>query len=375
LALILAFGLVLASSAPALADSVRQSQWPLRFLHVEEAQQITRGEGITVAVLDTGVDATQSDLTGNVLSGYDDWASARDGRSDGDGHGTSVAALIAGHGHGAGGGDGILGVAPKAKILPYTIYNPDDPRQIHTTAKLAAGIRWAVDRGVQVICIASAGGGGADLESAVQYALGKGVPVVAGADNRPDTDPGFPAIYSGVISVSSVDEQGNFATEISTTGDGIRFSAPGDNIIVPKRGGGYESAEGNSYATALTAGVVALIRAKYPTLNASQVFQRLQATVVDRGSKGWDRQYGYGTIDPIAALTRENVDPSPSVSASRSSEEDLPVAGPPHKYSTAQLVVGYGILAGCVLVVIAAVAAVVIVVRRRRRAAMVGPPA
>ena len=375
----LSFGLVLSPATAAMADSARDAQWSLKFLQASAAQQITQGEGVTVAVLDTGVDPGQVDLAGSVLPGFDDWTSARDGHTDRDGHGTRVSALIAGHGHGTDGTAGILGIAPKAKILPYAIFAPDDPERRFATAKLAVGIRWAVDHGAQVICIANAGGGSSDLELAIQYALVKGVSVVAGANNLPAVDPGFPATYSGVISLSSVDERGEFAAAVSTTGSAIRLSAPGVNIMAPKRGGGYERVSGNSAATALAAGVVALVRAKFPSLTPAQVLQRLQATAVDRGSKGWDRQYGYGTIDPVAALTKEDVGASASAprSAAPTAAQTQPVAeGDDRDYSTGQLVAAVAMVAVCVLVVVGIVVAVVLVVRRRRRTAVSpgGPP-
>jgi subtilisin family serine protease len=364
LAVFLAGGLILAPGTPASADSVRDSEWPLRFLNIAEAQKITQGEGITVAVLDTGIDATQPDLTGSILAGYDDWSPAKDGRTDPQGHGTGIAALIAGHGHGANGADGILGVAPMAKILPYTIYRPNDTKHSFAAALTGQGIRWAVDHGAQVICIASAGD--ADIKDDVNYALGKGIPVVAGADNLPGVNPGFPATYPGVISVSSVDETGKFAATVSTSGYGIRFSAPGVNIPVTKLGGGYATTSGNSLATALTAGVVALIRAKYPTLSGDAVFERLKATVTDGGTPGLDDQYGYGTINPVAALTQQNTNPSASAPTTNVAAKPNATTSAP-TYTTAQLVVGYSLLAGCVLVVGAIGVTTVVLIRRRRR--------
>jgi hypothetical protein len=114
--------------------------------------------------------------------------------------------------------------------------------------------------------------------------------------------------------MSSVDDQGNFA-KFSASGQGIKFAAPGVNIQNPNVGGGYRSSQGNSLAAALTAGVVALIKAKYPNVSADGVFQRLKATAVDKGPPGWDAQYGYGVINPLAALTADVADPSGSGSA------------------------------------------------------------
>ena len=140
-----AVGLALAflamASSPALADRVRTQEWWLRALHVTRAWRSTQGAGVTVALLDTGVDAKQADLTGSVITGPD---YTHSGRIPGDGfwgvHGTAMASLIAGHGHGAGNAAGIMGIAPAAKILSVRVtLESNDP--LLTNATVAAGCR------------------------------------------------------------------------------------------------------------------------------------------------------------------------------------------------------------------------------------------
>ncbi|MBN1171904.1 MAG: S8 family serine peptidase [Micromonosporaceae bacterium] len=373
--LALVCGLVTAPGSPARADAVRDAQWHLGFLNVSQLHAITQGEGITVAVLDTGVDQTQPDLAGSVLPGRSGVTEGQDGRTDPDGHGTRVSSLIAGHGHGSGGASGILGLAPKAKILPYTIYETDDPKGMKAAVRAAEGIVWAVQQGADVICIASAGGGTPQEEEAITYTLARGVPIIAGVSNLPETTTGFPAAYRGVVAVSSVNRQGDFASEVSVTSDSIQLSAPGANIPAPKPGGGYTEVSGNSAATGITAGVVALLRAKYPALTPAQILQHLKATATDRGSVGKDNQYGYGVINPLKALTQEPVDPSASASDSPAqSNETDPFADLDTDrdtgYSTGQVAVGFAILA---LVLIAVVCASVILVLRLRRRRRQGP--
>jgi subtilisin family serine protease len=152
-----ALALALLSAAPAQADAVRDADWALVALHAQQAWRTTQGKGITVAVLDTGVDGTHPDLTGQVLPGKDMVGfGAKRGDSSWARHGTGMAGIIAGHGHGPGNSDGVLGIAPEAKILPVRVILEDkDPqrKKARTTrgGALAEGIRWAADHGADVI--------------------------------------------------------------------------------------------------------------------------------------------------------------------------------------------------------------------------------
>ena len=237
-------GLALAFSAadPAAADSIRDQQWSLGFLKATELAKVSQGEGVTVAVVDTGVDAAHPDLTGSVLKGVD--ASREpDGRTDDfTGHGTGMASLIAGHGHGSGNGDGVLGVAPKAKILPVRVGprtgngHPDE---------LAKGILAAVEAGAKVICVAAAGGGTNNLKASIAYAYQKGAVVIAGVGNAPEfPEIGWPAAYPSVVAVAGVKRDGTIST-VSAQGTNIgavTLAAPSDDIVSARLNRGYEPA-------------------------------------------------------------------------------------------------------------------------------------
>src|SRR6266508_4890869 len=133
-------GLLFTAGPSAYADSIRDRQWYLTYLKADQLHKITQGAGVTVAVIDSGVDGHHPDLAGNVLQGKD-FIKPGTGWTDTDGHGTAIASLIAGHGHGPGHHDGILGLAPAAKILPV---------RTGTSAEVQGGqdrivdaIRWA----------------------------------------------------------------------------------------------------------------------------------------------------------------------------------------------------------------------------------------
>lgn len=154
---LMAAAIALLPATAAHADGIRAKQWALEAMHTQEAWQTTKGKGITVAVLDTGVDDEHPDLEGNVLTGKD-MVGFGAGRGDRPWarHGTAMAGIIAGHGHGAGDADGVMGIAPEAKILPVRVILEDGDsargkaRNTRGNA-LAEGIRWAADHDADVI--------------------------------------------------------------------------------------------------------------------------------------------------------------------------------------------------------------------------------
>lgn len=280
-------------SAPAYADEVTDGQWYVSALRLKQAHAVTRGAGVTVAVVDTGVDASHPDLSGSVLPGADFstsfTTSSGDGRKDTDGHGTGMASLIAGHGR-------ITGVAPQAKIVPVR----DDGAGSH----MAAAVQWAVDHGVDVISISRVETTeDARLRQAVAKAVAAGIVVVAGAGNQPkSTTVGYPARFPGVVAVCATTRSGGHAA-ISVIGPELVLCAPGENVSGADRDDGYAIGDGTSNATALVAGAAALIRAKYPAMSATEVIQRLTSTADDKGTPGRDEEFGFGIVNPLAALT------------------------------------------------------------------------
>ncbi|WP_410810199.1 type VII secretion-associated serine protease mycosin [Micromonospora sp. 067-2] len=286
--------------SPDAATQIRGEQWHLGYLSTAKAQEISRGNGVIVAVPDTGVDP-HPDLRNNLLAGTDViTGGGGDGRDDRDSHGTSMAGLIAAHGRG--GRLGALGIAPEAKILP--IYN-SPPHGDGEPDDLARGIEYAIANGADVISISSVGGSSSRLHQAILTALDANIIIVAGVGNLPrDQTVGYPASEEGVIAVGGVDRAGQHAA-VSVTGPQIDVVAPAVDIYSTSYDGKYSKGTGTSSATAIVAGAAALIRSKYPYLPAQEVAHRLTATAIDKGPPGRDDEYGYGVIDLVAALTAD----------------------------------------------------------------------
>lgn len=314
LSVLVAACLALLPSAAAHADGIRDQQWALTAMHTQEAWRTTKGAGITVAVLDTGVDDQHPDLVGNVAEGKDlvGFGAGR-GDSAWARHGTAMAGIIAGHGHGAGNGDGVLGIAPEARILPVRVILEDkDPARAKARNTrgnaLAEGIRWAADQGADVINLSL----GDDSESAhpepaedaaVRYALGKGSVVVASSGNGGEKGDhiSYPAAYPGVIAATAVDEYGNRAS-FSTRRWYATVSAPGVDVVIADPNGKYYEGWGTSAAAAFVSGAVALIRAAHPDLTPAQIKRLLEETARDAPGGGRDDSRGFGFVDPAAAI-------------------------------------------------------------------------
>ncbi|MFE4549499.1 type VII secretion-associated serine protease mycosin [Streptomyces sp. NPDC056785] len=311
---LLAGSLTLLPSTTAYADGIRAQQWALDALHTQQAWRTTKGGGITVAVLDTGVDDQHPDLVGNVLPGKDMVGfGAHRGERPWARHGTAMAGIIAGHGHGAGHGDGVLGIAPEAKILPVRVILEDGDSS-RTRARstrgnaLAEGIRWAADHGADVINLSL----GDDSKSAhpepaedaaVQYALKKGAVVVASAGNGGEKGDhiSYPAAYPGVIAAAAVDRYGTHAS-FSTRRWYATVSAPGVDVVIADPDDRYYEGWGTSAASAFVSGAVALVKAARPGLSPAQIKTLLEDTARNAPEGGRDDSRGFGFIDPVAAI-------------------------------------------------------------------------
>jgi type VII secretion-associated serine protease mycosin len=307
--------------SPAHADWVRNDQWHLGALNVVAAWQHATGGDIVVAVLDSGVDANHPDLAGQVLPGLDLVDGTGDGRVDPVGHGTTVASLIAGRRDEA----GVVGLAPSAKILPVRVL--DRRNRYEDATVIARGIHWAVDHGADVINLSLGGSVQSDvLGEALAYAAEHDVVVIACTGNVAQTsgEPQvwYPAREPGVVAVAGLRAPATGPTSTgwldraagvngpdqlwsgSLTGQPTVLTAPAVNLI-GARPGGYWRVQGTSFAAPLVTGAAALVRSKFPRLSAANVINRMIRTADDLGPSGRDDRYGFGQVNPLAALTAE----------------------------------------------------------------------
>lgn len=334
-------------AAPAHADSWRDKEYWLAESGITKAWDVSKGAGVKVAVIDSGVDGRHPDL-GGVLAGGADISGA--GKANGQEsigakpeHGTLVATMLAGRGHQApeatakpsasatgpavgpdAGPDGVVGVAPEAQLLSVSTWlGSANPGGKSDQDQIPEAVRWAVDNGARVINI-SLGSTSPEWpqswDAAFLYAEQKDVVIVAAAGNRVggNVQVGAPATIPGVLTVAGLDRTGAASIDSSSQGISIGVAAPAEDLVGGLPGGGYADWAGTSGATPIVSGVAALIRSKWPEMSASQVINRIVTTAKDAGAPGKDPLYGFGVLNAEAALKADvpetNVNPLGSIS-------------------------------------------------------------
>ncbi|GGP66768.1 type VII secretion-associated serine protease mycosin [Streptomyces calvus] len=323
-----ALGLLLVGVAatPAHAESVRDMQWHLGAMHAEEMWKISKGEGVTVAVIDSGVDDSLADLKGRVRDGKDYSEQRGDEHTDIDGHGTSMAALIAATGA-RGPQHGSYGLAPAAKILPIRMrYATENYGQVDNKAEysrvLTRAIRYAADTDAQIINISMGSSnapgrknvGTPELASAVRYAIAKGKLIFAAVGNSGNKSnfAEYPASTPGVVGVGAADKNGQ-VLETSQSGPQVDITAPGEDIInACLEGTQVCTGSGTSASTALASASAALIWARHPDWTNHQVL-RVMLNTAGKAKSGAERTdfVGYGIVRPRIALKNPG-DPGPA---------------------------------------------------------------
>ncbi|GAA2548874.1 type VII secretion-associated serine protease mycosin [Winogradskya consettensis] len=364
LAVALAFAGAAVFGSPAYAGGIRDEQWHLTYLKIAEAQRISSGKGVVVAVIDTGVN-DHPDLAGSLLNGADFVVRGGSGQNDPEGHGTAVAGLIAAHGKG---GNGALGIAPDAEILPVRVM-----RKGLDYIDIGSGVDYAISHGAKVINISLAVNGvDPKALAAVAKAAKADVVIIAGVGNRPEaTSVMAPAKLPGVVGVGATDKSGELA-KVSVTGSGVDIAAPGVDIASISNDGIYiDNADGTSYSSAIVSGAAALLRSKYPEMSAKEVVERLESTAVDKGAPGVDDKYGHGVLDIVAALEAGGPGGSaPSASATTSASDPSAGASGSAALPEAENSSGSGsglLIGGVVLVILLGAGALFFVLRARSR--------
>ncbi|WP_329015791.1 type VII secretion-associated serine protease mycosin [Streptomyces sp. NBC_01601] len=323
-----ALGLLLVSlsAGPAQAESIRAEQWYLDAMRIPEIWKTSTGRGMTVALIDSGVDDSLADLKGQVLDGTDFSSLRGDEHTDVVGHGTSMASIIAATGA-RGGANASYGLAPGAKILPIRMLDSQEvsgriDANTEYSQKLTQAIRYAADSKAQIINMSLALSdsryrhdvGTPELAAAVRYALSKGKLLFAGVGNRGDKEnlPSYPASTPGVVGVGAADKNSKVAS-FSQHGPEVDIVAPGVDM--------YHActsetqlcvSKGTSDATAIASASAALIWSAHPDWTNNQVLRVMLGTLAKpaNGSNRTDL-LGYGALRPRRAFTQP-VDPGPA---------------------------------------------------------------
>lgn len=272
-----------------------EDAWHLPHIGAPQAWETARGDGVVVAILDTGVDASHPDMAGKLVPGYNSADGGSD-TSDIHGHGTRIAGATAAA---TDNGVGIAAVGWDAQIMPVRITNRSDG--IASSSDIASGLTWAADQQAHVANISYDVTSSATVASAAQYMQNRGGTVVVAAGNA-GTDPGY-ANSPYILSISATTSSDSKASW-SNYGEYIDLAAPGTSILTTNDGGGYTTASGTSLASPVTAAVAALVRSANTELSPAELEDILKSTAVKITGDEHHTYYGYGRIDADAAVTK-----------------------------------------------------------------------
>ena len=280
--------------APAFTpnDAYYGSEWHLQTINAPIAWNTSIGSGVTVAILDSGIDPTHPDLVGQLVPGWNFYDN-NSNTADVYGHGTLVAGVVAALGNNA---IGVAGVAWGAKLMPVRV---TDTSGIGTLSAFANGLTYAADHGARVANLSFPVQSSSSTQAAAQYFVNKGGVVFNSAGNYAALDSTPPS--NSLVSVSATGSNDVLASW-SSYGPYVDLSAPGVGIWTTSLGGGYSAVSGTSFSSPLSAGVAALMMSVNPSLAPAQIVSLLESSAVDLGSAGYDYDYGYGRVNAGAAV-------------------------------------------------------------------------
>lgn len=270
-------------------------QWGLRIMQTEYAWDITLGDpSVVIALIDTGIDYTHSELIGKVLPGYDFFDNDNDAMDENH-HGTHMAGFI---GAIANNGIGIAGITWNCKLLPVKVYNATG---LSYYSIVSQGIIYAADQGARVINLSLGGPtSNSTLQSAVNYAYSKGAVLVGASGNNASLGVVYPAAYPNVLAVGASDDNDQFCSIISNYGPEIDVIAP-DGGFSPCLFDRIESMGGTSSSAAYTSGVCGLVISANPSLTPAQTMKIIRDSADDKETPGWDMYTGYGRVNAYKA--------------------------------------------------------------------------
>ena len=279
--------------AATVSDPAYSSSWALPKIQAPGAWDSANGSGVTIAVLDTGIDSTHPDLAPNMVPGWNIFDNNAN-TADVHGHGTWVAGVAA---MAANNATGSAGVAWGAKIMPVRIADGNGYAYWSTVAQ---GIYWAADHGAKVVNVSYNGvSGSSTVQSAAQYLRSKGGVVVVAAGNSGALE--SIAANDSLLTVAATD-QNDVRASFSSYGAYVDLSAPGVSVYTTTIGGGYSSASGTSFASPVVAATAALMLSANSRLTPADVDQLLTGRSVDLGTTGFDQYYGYGRVNAASAV-------------------------------------------------------------------------
>jgi subtilisin family serine protease len=306
--------------------------WGIKLVGVPNLWRHTKGEGIKVAVLDTGIALEHPDLRDSIADAKD-FTKSKSGPSDVAGHGTHVAGTIAARENSS----GVIGAAPKCKLIIGKVLGDNGSGSAKSVSQ---GVYYAIDKGADIISMSlGSSSSSAMIHNSIKAAVKAGIFVVVAAGNEGPKigTVGYPGRYDETITVGAIDSNKRIA-KFSSRGTSVTIAAPGKDILSTYPPKGLAKLSGTSMATPLVSGIVALMLSKHnqfgsktPIKSQKDLEQHLKDTAIDLGPDGWDPSYGHGLINPARLLAPKCVageDGSTSSSISLNvSKDDFSEAG------------------------------------------------
>jgi Subtilase family len=278
------------------------AQYALAKLHLREAQGLAKGEKVSVAIVDSGIDAKHPDLNGAVTAQFDALGSNDPPHA----HGTAIAGIVAAHGR-------LLGAAPSVNILAVRAFGAAAVGADGTTFNILKGLDWAAGQGARIINLSFTGPSDPMLGRALAALHQRGAILIAAVGNAgPKSPPLYPAADPNVIAVTATDANDGLF-EQANRGSYIAVAAPGADVLVLAPDAAYQLSSGTSFAAAYVTGIAALMLERKPGLDPDALKKALQSSAKDLGPKGRDDQFGAGLADAYQAIIA--VDPAAEASA------------------------------------------------------------
>jgi hypothetical protein len=292
------FRYVLQDQVAALTEG-DPAQYALAKLRLPQAHTLARGANVTIAVIDSGIDAKHPELANSIADNFDALGSKEGPHL----HGTGIAGAIVAHAR-------LMGSAPEARILAIRAFGVAANGAESTSFVIIKALDYADLHGAQIVNMSFAGPKDALIERGIAATAARGIVMVAASGNAgPKSPPLYPAANASVIAVSATDAQDKLFSA-STRGGNIAVAAPGVDIFLPAPDEKYQMTSGTSFSAAYVSGLVALMLERNPALKPGEVRAILMKTARDLGAPGRDDLFGAGEADAFAAVSAAGAAPA-----------------------------------------------------------------